>query len=213
LSIFSPYNEFFQILWFTDDNGNKISVQRLNEQHKIVNNRIILKNVPDSFYKVSITSKYEIDINQAITGTSYYKVDYETGYVFFDSSLEGQTITVAQYFGRGIVYIMAKRTQLQNVNNLYTSDNVEDFANEITQRVDNLVLNSGSGDAEIIDSRTSTPTGITYSTLKNRLDLEYDDFVNKQGDNNITGSLSFNNRFKFVYNSTTDSLDIEIIPN
>jgi len=136
-----------------------------------------------------------------------------TGEVYFHSSLEGQTITITQYFGRGLIKTMAQRIELLNISNLYTSDNVEDFANEITQRVDNLVLNSGSGDSEIVDSRTSASTGITYSTLKNRLDSEYDDFINKQGNNNITGSLSFNNRFKLKYNSSTDSLDIEIIPN
>jgi len=213
MSIFSPYNEFFQVLWFTNDYGNKISVQRTNEQHKIVNNRVMLKNIPDSFYKVTITNKYEIDINQAISDTSYFKVDYETGYVYFDSSLENTTITIAQYYGRGIIEVMAQRTALQNSSKLYSSDNVEEFASEITQRVNNLVLNSGSGDTEVVDARSSAISGLAYETLKNRLDIEYNDFVNKSGDNGITGSIIFNNRFKISYNSGTDSLDIEVIPN
>lgn len=213
MSAFEEYTEFFDILWFTDDNGNKISIQRTNEQHRIINGKILLFNVPDSFYKVTISGKYEININSEILSGDYYKVSYLTGEVYFHSSLEGTTITIAQYYGRGLIRTMAKRVELLNENNLYSSDNIEDFASEITQRVDNLVLNSGSGDTEIVDARTSAPTGLTYTTLKNRLDGEYNEFVNKQGDNYITGSIIFNNRFKISYNSSQDSLDIEVIPN
>ena len=135
MAIYDEYNEFFSVLWFTDDNGNKISIQRLNEQQKIVNGKILLNNIPDNFYKVQITGKYEIDINSEITSANYFKVSYLTGEVFFYSSLEGNTIIIAQYFGRGLIKTMAKRVELSNENNLYNASNVEDFAIETINKI------------------------------------------------------------------------------
>lgn len=181
MSVFDEYSEFFSIIWYTDENGKKVSIQRNNEQHKIVNNKILLLNVPDNFYKVTIAGKTEIKINLVITGAEFYKVNYLTGEVYFHSSLEGQTITITQYYGRGLIRTMAQRIELIDENNLYVAENVEDFATEITQRVDNLVTNAGDGNSEIVDSRTSAPTETIYTTLKNRLDTEYQDTIDKIG--------------------------------
>ena len=179
--MFQEYQEFFEVLWHTDEYGNKVSIKRLNEQQKIVNNRIVLKEIPDNFYKIQITGKYEIDISQVISNAIYFKTDYLTGEVYFHPSLEGQTITIAQYFGRGLIKTFAKRVLLADNDNLYNSDNVEDFATEITnkvddfateitQRVDNIVLNTGDSNAEIVDARYSSKKDETFSTLGNRLD-------------------------------------------
>jgi hypothetical protein len=95
--------------WNTDSNGNKISVLIPNEQHKIVNGQILLSQIPDENNKVSITGMTEVRKSQSITSSTQYKVDYTTGVVNFDSSREGNTITVAQYYGRGLIFIDASR--------------------------------------------------------------------------------------------------------
>ena len=175
--MFQEYQEFFDVLWHTDDSGNKISIQRLNEQHKIVNNKIILMEIPDSFYKVTISNKYEININSEILSQNYFKVSYLTGEVYFHSSLEGQIITIAQYFGRGLIKTMAKRVELSNENNLYNASNVEDFATDITNRVNNIINNAGDSNIEIIDARDNSSTETVYTTLKDRLDSEYNNNI------------------------------------
>jgi len=181
MSIFEEYNEFFSILWFTDDNGNKISIQRLNEQQKIINGKILLNNIPDQFYKIQIANMYEVNINIEITDVAYFKTNYLTGEVYFHSSLEGQTITIAQYYGRGIIKYMGKRIELQNEENLYDATNVEDFATDITRRVNNIIINAGDSNIEIVDARYNSSIGKTYTTLKNRLDDEYNNFTSYYG--------------------------------
>ena len=103
--MFEEYNEFFDIIWHTDDNGNKVSIQRINEQYKIVNGKIILNGIPDSFYKVTISNKYEVNSIEQIISNIYFKVNYLTGEVYFHSSLEGQLITIAQYYDRGLINV------------------------------------------------------------------------------------------------------------
>jgi hypothetical protein len=95
--------------WNTDSNGNKISVLIPNEQHKIVNGQILLSQIPDENNKVTITGMSEVKKSQSITSATQYKVDYITGVVNFDSSREGNTITVTQYYGRGQIFIDASR--------------------------------------------------------------------------------------------------------
>ena len=193
--MFQEYQEFFDVLWHTDDSGNKISIQRLNEQHKIVNNKIILMEIPDSFYKVTISNKYEININSEILSQNYFKVSYLTGEVYFHSSLEGQIITIAQYFGRGLIKTMAKRVELSNENNLYNASNVEDFATDITNRVNNIINNAGDSNIEIVDARDNSSTETVYTTLKDRLDSEYNNNIESlalkanQIDLNTTNSI------------------------
>jgi hypothetical protein len=114
------FNDSLVIQWNTDDAGNKISVQITNEEHKVVKNKILLNQIPDLFYKVQISGLFEIKSNQQITATNQFKVDYTTGLVTFHSSKEAQTITVTQYYGRGIIYYSSERiyTQLDNAGNV-----------------------------------------------------------------------------------------------
>jgi hypothetical protein len=114
------FNDPLVIQWNTDDAGNKISVQITNEEHKVVKNKILLNQIPDLFYKVQISGLFEIKSNQQITATNQFKVDYTTGLVTFHSSKEAQTITVTQYYGRGIIYYSSERiyTQLDNAGNV-----------------------------------------------------------------------------------------------
>jgi len=175
--LFQEYQEFFDVLWHTDDSGNKISIQRLNEQHKIVNGKIILNGIPNSFYKVTISNKYEVNSIEQIIDNSFFKVYYLTGEVFFHSSLEGQTIIIAQYYDRGLIKLYGKRVELQNIDNLYNATNIEDFATDITNRVNNIVSSAGDSNTEIVDSRNNSLTEETFVTLKDRLDSENNEFI------------------------------------
>lgn len=108
------------IQWNTDDAGNKVSVRITNEQHKIVKNKCLLNQIPDIYNKVQITDMFEINNSQEITTASQYKVDYTSGEITFHSSQEAQTITIAQYYGRGCIYYLSSRiaTELDNAGNV-----------------------------------------------------------------------------------------------
>jgi len=178
LPSYDEYNQFFSIIWFTDDLGEKISIQRLNEQQKIINNKIILNNIPDYFNKVNIEDKYEVGNNDEITDNTFFKVDYLTGEVYFHPSLDNTTITIKDYFGRGIIKFMGKRIELQNEENLYNATNIEDFATDVTKRVNNIVANTGDDNTEIVDARYSTMKDKLFSVLSGRLEEIENDYLN-----------------------------------
>jgi parallel beta-helix repeat protein len=167
----------YNITWYTDAQGRKISIQRQNEIYKVVNNKITLSDLPDSYYKLQITGMTEVSLSSQISSASQFKVNYDTGEVFFDPSKEGSTIIIASYYGRGRVNLYAQNISLLNKNSLYTSTNVEDFSAEIFNkattidtRVSNIVSNAGSSNTEIVDARYDSINNITYPTLKGRID-------------------------------------------
>jgi hypothetical protein len=116
----NDYNDPIVIKWETDEYGNKISILKTNEEHMIVKNKFTLKGIPDPFNKVQITGLTEIKLNQAITSNTQFKVDYTTGEITFHSDKEAETITVASYYSRGILYYPSSRiyTELDNTGNV-----------------------------------------------------------------------------------------------
>lgn len=113
------YNDPLFIQWNTDEAGNKISVEILNEEHKIVDNKVTLTQIPDNFYRVQINGFTEINIKEEIDSATKFKVNYLNGIITFDSSLDGQTITITKYYGRGIIYYPASRIYSEtNGNNV-----------------------------------------------------------------------------------------------
>ena len=46
----------------------------------------------------------------------------------------------------------------------------KDAVDLLDERIDNLIIESGTSDAEVVDARLSGTTGVLYTLLKNRLD-------------------------------------------
>lgn len=114
----SDFRDFLYPVWYKDSTGNKISVQRTNETYEIIKNKVLLKEIPDEFYKVNITNYYEIKQGNIPSDNEYY-VDYYTGEIVFNESQNAKTITVSSYYARGIIYIFAERiiTDFDSQNN------------------------------------------------------------------------------------------------
>ncbi len=105
------YSEPIFIEWIVDGNGDKISLPVTNEQKQVVIGKVILDYLPDFFYKITSPSEAlitEININQPITLTTQYKVDYNSGYVYVHPDLEGDTL-LFNYYKRGIIKYPASR--------------------------------------------------------------------------------------------------------
>jgi hypothetical protein len=167
----------YTITWYTDSQGRKISIQRQNEEYQVISGKIQLNDLPDQYQKLNISGYTEININSIISSATSYKVNYDTGEVFFHSSKEGTTITASSYYGRGRIKLYGNSVKLMDTSNKYTSDNIEDFASEIIDkansidlRVNNIVSNAGLSNTEIVDARYDSTMNVTYNTLKSRLD-------------------------------------------
>lgn len=233
MSIFDEYQELLDILWHTDEYGNKISIQRTNQQFKIVHNKIILNEIPDSFHKVTINGKYEIDFKQSINSAEYFKVNYLTGEVFFHESLDGTTITINEFYAKGLLKIFAKRIVLQDENNNWDSDNLEDLAIEIknyinslntkdqqlNSRIDNIISQSGTSSTEVTDARNSVKYG-TFVNLNARLEgieirskyFARENHTVTNGSNTITlTNLPENNHKLLIYDSKYGAIWEEVI--
>ncbi|MFA7689003.1 MAG: hypothetical protein WCX96_02825, partial [Bacilli bacterium] len=39
--------------WYTDGQGNKVSVLRVNKTYKVINNKIFLLDIPDKLIKIN----------------------------------------------------------------------------------------------------------------------------------------------------------------
>jgi hypothetical protein len=96
------------IKWYTDSQGNKISVERLNEQYQIVKNKITLAEIPDEFDKVQIDNFYEVKSGKTLD-INEFSVNYTLGEITFHESHEAETITIKKYKSRGIIYYPASR--------------------------------------------------------------------------------------------------------
>jgi len=183
----------------------------ISESRQIENNRLSLTEIPDSFNRVIVTSDdgklwYELPIG--IPTENQYVVDYNEGFIDFHSSNNLLTVN-CQYLGTGWHLINSSRIIISPANpDTIVVQTLEEFISDITNRVNNIVSDTGDSNTEIVDARYSTSSAVAYPTLKSRLDS---DFINKQGDNILSGSLIFGSKFKLVYNSDQDSLDIEII--
>lgn len=98
-------NDIF-IQWHTDSYGSKYSIRRVNESYIVVGNKIALNEIPDRQFRVKITGMEEVD---KIEDNNDYKVDYDNGFIYFHSSLDGSTITIATYYGRGLIMYPSSR--------------------------------------------------------------------------------------------------------
>jgi hypothetical protein len=135
MAFIEEYNELFSVTWHTDDNGDKISVPITNEEQVVVNNKFLLNEIPDKFYNVTIPNMIRISDTSAISNTNEYKISWSTGEVYFHPNLDGATITVSQYYGRGLIKSFARRVLLSS-NIDWTSTNLEDLAHEIKLYID-----------------------------------------------------------------------------
>lgn len=121
--------------WYTDEAGDKISYLRTNETQVIVGNKILLNEIPDEYYKVQIeisaTPLVEVSLGTVLESNEY-SVDYALGSVNFDSSLDGSTATVTQYYARGVFYFPASRVW-------YTTDEYGEISQTVKDVLDTLL--------------------------------------------------------------------------
>ena len=120
----TDFNDPVIINWYTDGEGSKISLNRQNQTYVVLNNKIILSEIPDMFYKINTitvgaTTLYESKIGTLVS-TNNFSVNYTLGEITVDSSYNGQTVTIPSWYARGIIYFPSSRIY----NDTDTSGNV-----------------------------------------------------------------------------------------
>lgn len=98
-------------------------------QEKIVDNKILLAEIPVKNTKVKITGYNEV-VNYSqvsMLSTNEYTVNYEIGSVYFNPSENGKTIS-GSYFGKGVVLIPVER--------IFTKYNGEEVTELLSDVVD-----------------------------------------------------------------------------
>lgn len=130
------YTSAYEVELNRDSNGNPRVIGIINETHIIYDSHIVLKQIPSDTaeYRVLITGKTEININEEITNITQFKVDYKhEGTVYFHPNLEGTSITINLYYGRGIKLLYDTRVKLTDENNYWTSTTLKKWIDEIAQ--------------------------------------------------------------------------------
>jgi hypothetical protein len=205
-------------LWYRDNNGNKISYNRTNQNYTVVKNKIVLSEIPDEYYKVFITGFYEIHEGN-IPNSSQFFVDYETGEVTFDSSHEGETVIVSSYYGRGIIYIFASRviSEYDEGNNLIT-ETLADVANNFkfigeynsltSYKVRNIVSYAGGSYICINPSTGNPPSNFNYwqYIAKPGLGLSYRGVYDNALTYNVNDYVSYSDSFYICIQQSTGYL-------
>lgn len=166
--------------------------------HKIINNKVELSEIPDKFnrVKVNYNNTYLNEVEDEELTDSLYSVNYPSGLVEFHSSKDGEMVDV-EYFGKGANLFPSSRVYLNQEKNDIVARNIQDFADEMTGRVNNLI-SSNPQPQEIEDVRTDVggfvnptakvrvdkmeqevrdarqdPGGVEHSNIKARMDNEY----------------------------------------
>jgi hypothetical protein len=231
------YSDPIVIDWIKDPNtGEKVSLPVTNEQQVVVENRLVLDYIPDFFYKVTFVGAgsptTELNINQNITTTSQYKVDYNNGFVYVHPDRDAQTLTM-NYYKRGILYYPASRIYTAvdgqgNPSEILQDNEEQRIANE-NQRISNENQRQSDTAQAISDCEDATLNANTVADDLNHLD-EYDPSTTYQSrnmvrylgssymciDNDTVGQLPTNEtywrlvakgvvlKYKGVWNTTTN---------
>lgn len=80
-------------------------------------------------------------------------------------------------YGKDVRESIASGIEAINIEVENTTEKQEDLESTFDQ----LIINSGNSNAEIVDARVNTKTNTTYLKLKDRLDSEHEDLSNKMG--------------------------------
>jgi hypothetical protein len=198
LMAIQDYNQPYE-LSINTVNGVPVSIKIENETHVVYDSQIMLSQLPDQFYKVVIENKFEQSIDKELTDITQFKVDYKNCLVYVHPDLEGTSINIQRFYGKGIKYLLASRVKLEDLDNLFSSIHVEGAMKELAERLNNLI-NGGEQLSEVVDSRLDSNTFTTYPTLKNRLDIEFGEVYNARTNNNT---------IPVIYTNLKDRLDTE----
>ncbi|ARF70785.1 hypothetical protein B7C51_25275 (plasmid) [Paenibacillus larvae subsp. pulvifaciens] len=191
------YNDPVRIEWRTGQVGDEYV--KIIDTYKIVNNRIVLSEIPDEEYRVMIENFYETS-DLELPKENTYSVNYRNGIISFHPSQEGKTVN-AEYMGRGIILYPANRIYVHNrttdvernlqniVDNSQRAINIMDEFNEFANNISEKgKYAQEQGDIAKIKSETAEKQGILtkqqgeYAERQGNESKKQGDYAKSQGD-------------------------------
>lgn len=145
------------------------ALQRTDLNKKIINNRIVLDELPERFHAITITNFYEI-FEDRLPDINEFKCDYANKILVFNSLREGNIIPTISYWGLGNILISADTIYIHN-DNPNILETLQDEINNIQSGLNaNASLNAADKNEVIqnisTDINKETWTNYTQSTSK-----------------------------------------------
>ncbi len=178
------------------------------KQTLVVNrNYIQLKEIPNRFDRISISSYFEVE--DGISNEKEYLVDYTNGVIYFHHSQNGKSLTV-EYLGEGVILLPDSRVFV-TANNLDINlkDKIVDLDRvdlEQKVRVDTLIKENPQP-SEVVDLRVDR-NGKSYSVARDRFNFEQkivEDAYKSSDDLVLLPDL--HSRLLFDYNQINEKMD------
>lgn len=167
--------------------GQIVPIAINNESRVVYDAQIPLAQIPDEFYRVVISGKAEISLRSKIENTNQFKVDYKNAIVYLHPDLEGQSVTIDTYYGKGIKLLFASRVKIEDLAGNWTSTNLESLVGEIKTYIDNHKTNLQnqitSNDEDIVNLQSQINNNDNDITdLQNQIDSNDNDITQLQDD-------------------------------
>lgn len=175
MTTYLQYNDPVRIVWRKGDVTDPYV--SITEPQKIINNVIVLQEIPDEFNHVVISGLTEI--YEGTPATNEFIVNYQNGMVTFNSSKEATTVT-ATYKGRGIIQYPAERIYAHNDNPsaIQNLQEIIDSAQTAIEFIDDATVIIDQATAAISDATTQA----AYAQTQGNYAKAQGDYGKAQGD-------------------------------
>lgn len=138
--LYDQYNDSMRILWRNNTQDDPYIDK--TESLKIINNRIVLSEIPAEFHRVMINGYTEVDQrkpgSKKIPDVNDFIVNYSNGVINFHPSQEGKIVN-AVYKGRGMIQYPASRIWAHYPNPDVVM-NLQEIIELSRQRVEEIIV-------------------------------------------------------------------------
>lgn len=110
--------------------GEKVTIP-IEEKLEVTNGIVFLKEIPDKNLRVMIDGKIEVYKPEDLDSESKFYVDYNTGVIFVQKSLNGKKLSI-NYSGIGVTYYPASRIYLKVDENHSVTKTLADIEDQIS---------------------------------------------------------------------------------
>ena len=149
-----------------------------DEQYLIINNKVVLKEIPDRFQGVVVTNYFYT--KSSTPASNEFTCDFTNGILTFNST-ENNKIILAKFWGTGVVYWASSRVYIETDGESNVIETLKEYTNRLdtntsnfvnkgnflstqTYYVNNIVLYNGSSYMCILESLNNLPTNLPTQT-------------------------------------------------
>ena len=105
------------------------------EKKYVFKNKILLDYIPDSTIGIVISGYVESKFNKTLTSDTQFYCNYDIGeLVFYDTVPDNTLISNINYYGKGIIKYYDNRIAITDNKNVWDSNNLADFTDEIAEK-------------------------------------------------------------------------------